>query len=93
MALATSGTKGGEKLASKGQAEGVTLVLAKPNLNRNGRAAPVRAEGRSYRAAPAFPTEQARTESIQLWLHVLSARRFGAGDFVPLGEVDEPMTC
>ena len=44
MTLATSGAKGGEKLAIDwaGQ-KGVKLVLAKPDFNRDGRAAPFRA--------------------------------------------------
>jgi hypothetical protein len=44
MALATSGAKGGEKLAIKwAQQKGVKLVLAKADFDRNGRAAPFRA--------------------------------------------------
>lgn len=44
MALATSGAKGGEKLAIKwAKQKGVTLVLAKADFDRNGRAAPFRA--------------------------------------------------
>ncbi|HEY1561317.1 MAG TPA: DUF2493 domain-containing protein [Caulobacteraceae bacterium] len=44
MALATSGAKGGEKLAIKwANQKGVTLVLAKADFDRNGRAAPFRA--------------------------------------------------
>jgi len=44
MALATSGARGGEKLAIKwARHKGVTLVLAKADFNRNGRAAPFRA--------------------------------------------------
>jgi hypothetical protein len=44
MALATSGAKGGEKLAIKWASQkGVTLVLAKADFDRNGRAAPFRA--------------------------------------------------
>jgi len=44
MALATSGAKGGEKLAIKwAKQKHITLVLAKADFNRNGRAAPFRA--------------------------------------------------
>jgi hypothetical protein len=44
MALATSGAKGGEKLAIKwAKQKNVTLVLAKADFDRNGRAAPFRA--------------------------------------------------
>ena len=44
MALATSGAKGAEKLAIKwARQKGVTLVLAKADFDRNGRAAPFRA--------------------------------------------------
>jgi hypothetical protein len=44
MALATSGAKGGEKLAIRwAQQKRVTLVLAKPDFDRDGRAAPFRA--------------------------------------------------
>ena len=44
MALATSGAKGAEKLAIKwAKAKSVTLVLAKADFDRHGRAAPFRA--------------------------------------------------
>jgi hypothetical protein len=44
MALATTGAKGGEKIAIKwAKQKGVTLVLAKADFDRNGRAAPFRA--------------------------------------------------
>jgi hypothetical protein len=44
MALATSGAKGAEKLAIKwANQKGVTLVLAKADFDRHGRAAPFRA--------------------------------------------------
>ncbi len=44
MALATSGAKGGEKLAIKwAKQKRVNLVLAKADFDRNGRAAPFRA--------------------------------------------------
>lgn len=44
MALATSGAKGGEKLAIRwAQQKKVTLVLARANFDLNGRAAPFRA--------------------------------------------------
>jgi hypothetical protein len=44
MALATSGAKGGEKLAIKwARQKGVTLVLAKADFDAHGRAAPFRA--------------------------------------------------
>ena len=44
MALATSGAKGGEQLAIKwAKRKGVTLVLARADFDRNGRAAPFRA--------------------------------------------------
>ncbi len=44
MALATSGAKGGEKLAIRwAQQKKVTLVLARADFDRNGRAAPFRA--------------------------------------------------
>jgi hypothetical protein len=44
MALATSGAKGAEKLAIKWASQkGVTLVLAKADFDRHGRAAPFRA--------------------------------------------------
>ena len=44
MALATSGAKGAEKLAMKwARQKGVTLVLAKADFDRHGRAAPFRA--------------------------------------------------
>uniref|UniRef100_B0T9B7 YspA cpYpsA-related SLOG domain-containing protein n=1 Tax=Caulobacter sp. (strain K31) TaxID=366602 RepID=B0T9B7_CAUSK len=44
MALATTGAKGGEKLAIKwAKSHGVTLVLARADFDRNGRAAPFRA--------------------------------------------------
>lgn len=44
MALATSGAKGAEKLAIKwARQKGVTLVLAKADFDRHGRAAPFRA--------------------------------------------------
>ena len=43
MALATSGAKGGEKLAIKwAQQKGVTVVLARADFDRHGRAAPFR---------------------------------------------------
>lgn len=44
MALATTGAKGGEKIAIKwAQQKKVTLVLAKADFDKNGRAAPFRA--------------------------------------------------
>jgi len=44
MALATTGAKGAEKLAIRwAQQKGVTLVLAKADFDRNGKAAPFRA--------------------------------------------------
>ena len=44
MALATSGAKGGEKLAIKwARQKGVTVALARADFDRNGRAAPFRA--------------------------------------------------
>ncbi|MGC1304042.1 MAG: DUF2493 domain-containing protein [Caulobacteraceae bacterium] len=44
MALATSGAKGAEKLAIKwARQKGITLVLAKADFDRHGRAAPFRA--------------------------------------------------
>ena len=44
MALTTTGAKGAEQIAIKWAAgKGVTLVLAKPDFDRNGRAAPFRA--------------------------------------------------
>jgi hypothetical protein len=44
MALATSGARGGEKLAIKwAHQKGVTLVIAKADFDRHGRAAPFRA--------------------------------------------------
>ncbi|GGL35876.1 DUF2493 domain-containing protein [Caulobacter rhizosphaerae] len=44
MALATTGARGGEKLAQKwARSHGVTTVLAKADFDRNGRAAPFRA--------------------------------------------------
>lgn len=44
MALATTGAKGAERIAMKwAVSKGVTLVLAKPDFDRNGRAAPFRA--------------------------------------------------
>jgi hypothetical protein len=44
MALATTGAKGAERIAMKwAGSKGVTLVLAKPDFDRNGRAAPFRA--------------------------------------------------
>lgn len=44
MALATSGARGGEKLAIKwANQKGITLVLAKADFDGNGRAAPFRA--------------------------------------------------
>jgi hypothetical protein len=44
MALATTGAKGAEKLAIQWASQkGVTLVLAKPDFERNGKAAPFRA--------------------------------------------------
>lgn len=44
MALATSGAKGAERLAMKwAQQKGVTLVLARADFDRDGRAAPFRA--------------------------------------------------
>lgn len=44
MTLATSGAKAGEKLAiDRARQKGVKLVLAKPDFNRDGRAAPFRA--------------------------------------------------
>ena len=44
MALATTGAKGGEKLAIKwAKQKAVTLVLAKADFDKNGRAAPFRA--------------------------------------------------
>ncbi len=44
MTLATSGAKGGERLAIDwARQKGVKLVLAKPDFNRDGRAAPFRA--------------------------------------------------
>ena len=44
MALATTGAKGGEKIAIKwAKQKAVTLVLAKADFDRNGRAAPFRA--------------------------------------------------
>jgi hypothetical protein len=44
MALATTGAKGGEKIAIKwAKQKAVTLVLAKADFDKNGRAAPFRA--------------------------------------------------
>ena len=44
MALATTGAKGAEKLAIKwAQQKGVTLILARADFDRNGKAAPFRA--------------------------------------------------
>lgn len=44
MALATTGAKGAEKLAIRwAQQKGVTLVLARPDFERHGKAAPFRA--------------------------------------------------
>ena len=44
MALALTGAKGGERLAKRwAQQKGVPLVLAKPDFDRHGRAAPFRA--------------------------------------------------
>jgi hypothetical protein len=53
MALATSGAKGGEKLAIKwANQKGVTLVLAKADFDRNGRAAPFRANDEMLELEP-----------------------------------------
>ena len=53
MALATSGAKGGEKLAIKwAKQKGVTLVLAKADFDRNGRAAPFRANDEMLELEP-----------------------------------------
>jgi hypothetical protein len=44
MSLATTGAKGGERLAKRwAQQKGVRLVFAKPDFERHGRAAPFRA--------------------------------------------------
>ena len=44
MALATTGAKGGEKIAIKwAKQKAVTVVLAKADFDKNGRAAPFRA--------------------------------------------------
>jgi hypothetical protein len=53
MALATSGARGGEKLAIKwAKQKGVTLVLAKADFDRNGRAAPFRANDEMLELEP-----------------------------------------
>lgn len=54
MALATTGAKGAERLAMKwAAAKGVTLVLARPDFDRNGRAAPFRANDELIELSPA----------------------------------------
>lgn len=53
MALATSGAKGAEKLAIKwARQKGVTLVLAKADFDRHGRAAPFRANDEMLELEP-----------------------------------------
>jgi len=53
MALATSGAKGAEKLAIKwANQKGVTLVLAKADFDRHGRAAPFRANDQMLELEP-----------------------------------------
>lgn len=53
MALATTGAKGAERIAIKWAAsKGVTLVLAKPDFDRNGRSAPFRANDEMLELAP-----------------------------------------
>jgi hypothetical protein len=53
MALATSGAKGAEKLAIKwAQQKGVTLVLAKADFDKNGKAAPFRANDQLLELQP-----------------------------------------
>jgi hypothetical protein len=53
MALATSGARGGEKLAIKwANQKGVTLVLAKADFDGNGRAAPFRANDQMLELDP-----------------------------------------
>lgn len=53
MALATSGARGGEKLAIKwAKNHGVTLVLARADFDRHGRAAPFRANDEMLELEP-----------------------------------------
>jgi hypothetical protein len=53
MALATTGARGGEKLAQKwARSHGVTMVLAKPDFDRDGRAAPFRANDQLLELEP-----------------------------------------
>ncbi len=53
MTLATSGARGGEKLAIKwAKQKGVTVVLAKADFDRNGRAAPFRANDEMLELEP-----------------------------------------
>jgi hypothetical protein len=55
MALATTGAKGAERLAIRwAQQKGVTLVLAKADFNRHGKAAPFRANDELLALEPAL---------------------------------------
>lgn len=72
MALATTGLKGAERLAIRwAQQHGVTLVLAKADFNRNGRAAPFRANDEMLDLDPtcvltlATTLNPARAEGLQ----------------------------
>lgn len=76
MALATSGAKGGEKLAIKwAKQKCVTLVLAKADFDRNGRAAPFRANDEMLEFDPVCVLTLANSLN--------SKRREGMHDFGP----------
>jgi len=75
MALATSGAKGAEKLAIKwARQKGVTLVLAKADFDKHGRAAPFRANDEILELDPVCVLTLANS---------LNAAR--AGDLKPFG--------
>ena len=66
MTLATSGAKGGEKLAIKwARQKSVTLVLAKADFDRHGRAAPFRANDEMLELEPVCVLTLANTLNPQ----------------------------
>ena len=65
MALATTGAKGGEKIAIKwAKQKAVTLVLAKADFNRCGRAAPFRANDELIALEPVCVLTLANTLNV-----------------------------
>lgn len=76
MALATSGARGGEKLAIKwANQKGVTLVLAKADFDGNGRSAPFRANDQMLELDPVCVLTLANSVNV--------TRNAGLRDFGP----------